>query len=270
MRGLSPHPVWHCAKVMECGASASVNRKRSDSMFAWVREDHFDIEPLAMDNWVSPQSIASHTLYENADPHRIREPGGVIDTLHARYEQITDRAVRVYGSKFEPADEFTIKLEAAELVGYQHIIVGGVRDPYILRQLDTWLAAMIERMKERVLEIFDGKVGTDEYSIHCRVYGRDGTMGPADPKRNEPPPHEVGLVFTVTAATEEISAVVSKSFAHLACHYPIPEWSGLITGIGFPYSPANINRGPAFRFSLNHVVLPDDAHEMFPTEYREV
>lgn len=270
LHGASPHPVWHCAKIMECGASASVNRKRPDSMFAWIREDHFDIEPLAMDNRVSPQSIASHTLYENGDPHRIREPGGIIETLGARYEQITDRSVRVYGSKFLPVDEFTIKLEGAELVGYQNIIIGGVRDPYILRQLDTWLEAMTEKMKDRVAEIFDGKVGPDDYSIHTRVYGRDGTMGEAEPRTNRPLPHEVGLVFTVTAATEEISAVIAKSFSHLACHYPIPEWGGLITGIAFPYSPASINRGPAYRFSLNHVVVPDDPLEMFPTEYREV
>lgn len=268
MQGAAPGPVWHAAKVMECGASASVNRKRPDSMFAWVRQDHFDIEPMDPENFVSPQSIASHSLYENADPYLITEPSGTIDTSTAEYAQINDRAVRVSGSSFRHADTYTIKLEGAEFIGYQHVIIGGVRDPYILRQLDSWLGKMQAKMKDRVAEIYSGAVTESDYSIHCRVYGRDGTMGKLEPVPSIP--NEVGLVFTVTAKEESVSATIAKSFAHLAVHYPIPEWAGLITGIAYPYSPAEINRGAAYRFNLNHVVIPDSPFEMFPTTYQEV
>ena len=268
-KGMTPGPVWHAAKIMECGASASVNRKRPDSMFAWVRDDHFDVEPMDLNNWVSPQSVASHTLYENSDPFLITEPSGTIDSLEARYEALNERAVRVWGSKFRPAEEYTIKLEGAELVGYQHIIIGGVRDPIILRQLDSWLAAMLDKMKERVQEIFSGAVGPDDYSIHVRVYGRDGVMGRLEPS-NQEIGHEVGIIFTITAKEESISATIAKSFAHLALHFPVPEWGGLITGMAYPYSPAETNRGAAYRFNLNHVVLPDNPCEMFPIDYMEV
>ena len=37
-----------------------------------------------------------------------------------------------------------------------------------------------------------------------------------------------------------------------------------------PYSPAVLNRGAVYRFSLNHVVEPEDAFEMFPVELVEV
>ncbi|GAA2858035.1 hypothetical protein GGQ99_002365 [Aminobacter niigataensis] len=268
LKGFAPGPIWHAAKTIECGASASVNRKRPDSMFAWIREDHFDVEPMDPDNHVSPQSVASHTLYENADPHLVVEPSGVLDTAEARYEQVTERAVRVYGSNFRYSDPYTIKLEGVELVGYQHVIIGGVRDPYIIRQLDSWLDAMKHKMGERVQEIFGGSVGEDDYSIHCRVYGRDGTMGKLEP--NTETAKDVGLVFTVTAGDEATSGTIAKSFAHLAVHYPIPEWGGLITGMAFPYSPAEINRGAAYRFNLHHVVVPDTPYEMFPTTYLEV
>ncbi|SDN73376.1 acyclic terpene utilization AtuA family protein [Ensifer sp. YR511] len=268
LQGISPGPVWHAAKTIECGASASVNRKRPDSMFAWIRQDHFEVEPLDLENYVTPQSIASHTLYENADPHLVTEPSGIIDSSAARYEQASERSVRVYGSTFRHSEQYTIKLEGAELVGYQHVIIGGVRDPYILRQLDSWLANMKTKMQERVQEIFGGSVGPSDYSIHHRIYGRDGTMGKLEP--NPETPAEVGLVFTVTANEEAVSATIAKSFAHLAVHYPIPEWGGLITGIAYPYSPAEINRGAAYRFNLNHVVIPDDPYEMFPISYLEV
>ncbi|MBU4372434.1 MAG: DUF1446 domain-containing protein [Proteobacteria bacterium] len=93
-----------------------------------MRDDHFDVEPLDMDARCTPQSVASHTLYENADPFLITEPDGTIDSTGSRYEALSDRAVRVYGSQFRKADRITIKLEGAELDGYQSVIVAGGRE----------------------------------------------------------------------------------------------------------------------------------------------
>jgi hypothetical protein len=59
-------------------------------------------------------------------------------------------------------------------------------------------------------------------------------------------------------------------FGHFAVHFPIPEWSGLISGIAYPFAPAEIERGLAYRFNLNHVVAPDDPREMFRAEHIEV
>ncbi|MBM9593881.1 acyclic terpene utilization AtuA family protein [Roseitranquillus sediminis] len=269
MQGAGPGPAWHAAKILECGTAATVQRKRPDSIFAWIRDDHFDIEPMDMECRCTPQSIASHTLYENADPFLIREPGGTLDTRNSTYEALDDRRVRVRGSEFLPADRLTIKLEGAELAGYQTIIVAGVREPYILRQLDTWLTEMRERFAVRVEEMFPGTLGPDEYSIHARVYGRDGVMGKLEPRRDELG-HEVGLLFTVTAPTQAIANSIGKTFAHFALHYPIPEWRGLISGLAFPMSPPEVDRGEVYRFHLNHVVEPDDPGEMFRTEMREV
>lgn len=269
MKGADPGAAWHAAKILECGTACVVQRKRPDSLFAWIRDDHFDIEPMDMEVACSPQSVASHTLYENGDPFLITEPNGVIDSLHSRYEALNDRAVRVFNSKFRPSNSTTIKLEGAELGGYQALIIGGVREPFILRQLDSWLDAMREKFKERVQEMFAGKVGPEDYDIHVRVYGRDGVMGALEPLRHEIG-HEVGLVFTITTADEATTDSIAKTFAHFAVHYPIPEWRGLITGIAYPMAPTHVNRGPVYRFNLNHVVVPDNPLEMFRTEFLEV
>jgi len=61
-----------------------------------------------------------------------------------------------------------------------------------------------------------------------------------------------------------------KSVGHMAVHYPVPEWSGLITSIAYPYSPAEIARGASYRFSLNHVVEPASPLEMFKIEYAAI
>jgi len=269
MRGAGAGPSWHAAKTLECGSAATAFRKRPDCLFAWVRDDHFDVAPLDPEARCTPQSVASHTLYENADPFLITEPGGVFDSGPARYEALDGRTVRVTGSLFHPAERVTIKLEGAELAGYQTIIVAGVREPFILRQLDPWLAAMQEKFADRVREVFDGRIGADDYAIRIRIYGKDGVMGKLEPRAAELG-HEVCLLITVTTASQETSRAIAKSFAHFALHYPIPEWGGLISGLAFPFTPAEMDRGPAWRFNLNHVVLPDDALEMFRTEMHEV
>ncbi|MBL0951146.1 MAG: acyclic terpene utilization AtuA family protein, partial [Pseudomonas sp.] len=199
MRGAGEGPAWHAAKTLECGTAATAQRKRPDSIFAWVRDDHFDIAPLDPESRCTPQSVAAHTLYENADPFLITEPSGTIDTSTARYTALDDRTVRVSGSTFRHADRTTIKLEGAELAGYQSVIVAGIREPFIIRQLDTWLEAMQQKFADRVQEVFRGRVAPDGYAIRIRVYGRDGVMGRLEPRVAEVG-HEVGLVITVTAA----------------------------------------------------------------------
>jgi hypothetical protein len=268
MKNAGAGQAWHAAKILECGTASAVQRKRPDSIFAWVRDDHFDIEPLDMESRCSPQSVASHTLYENADPFLITEPGGTIDCSESRYEALNDRAVRVYGSKFRVSDRVTIKLEGAELAGYQSVIIAGVREPYILRQLDAWLDGMREKFAVRVEEMLGGRVGPDDYSINVRVYGRDGVMGKLEPRAHEMG-HEVGLLFTITTMDQAVTRAIAKTFGHFALHYPIPEWRGLISGLAFPLTPAELDRGAVYRFNLNHVVLPETPTEMFRTEYLE-
>lgn len=269
MKGAGAGPAWHAAKILECGTASTVIRKRPDSIMAWVRDDHFDIEPMDLESRCSPQSVASHTLYENADPFLITEPDGTIDCHGSRYEALSDRAVRVHNSQFIKSKRTTIKLEGAESVGHQAIIIGGVREPYILRQLDDWLDAMRVRFAARVQEIFAGKVGPTDYSIHTRIYGRDGVMGKLEPLSHQMG-HEVCILFTVTAPDEPTTEAIAKTFAHFALHYPIPEWGGLISGLAFPMAPAHLSKGEVFRFNLNHVVTPEDPLEMFRTELMEV
>lgn len=269
MKGAPAGPVWHAAKILECGTACTVARKRPDSIMAWVRDDHFDIEPLDQGSHCTPQSVASHTMYENDDPFLIPEPDGTIDCRECRYEAINDRAVRVYNSQFIKSDHLTIKLEGTESVGFQAIIIGGVREPYILRHLDDWLDAMRERFATRVQEIFGGRIGPSDYNIHTRIYGRDGVMGKLEPLAHEIG-HEVAILFTITTPDEATTEAMAKTFAHFALHYPIPEWSGLISGLAFPMGPANVSIGEVFRFNLNHVVSPEHPLEMFRTELMEV
>jgi len=267
MKGFNPATVWHAAKILECGAACVVLRKYPDCMFATIRDDSFLIEPPNPEYRCDPASVASHNLYENGSPYELTEPSGVLDTIAARYEAVSERAVRVSGSTFRHADRYTIKLEGAELGGYQSLIVGSVRDPVILRQFDSWLAGLVKAARDRIAAVFGAGIES-RYKLDVRVFGKNATMGRLEPETGIG--HEVGLLFQITAEAQELATALAKSVGHIAVHYPVPEWTGLITSIAFPYSPQEIARGPCYRFNLNHVVEPATPLEMFGIDYQSV
>ncbi len=266
-QGLPPAVVWQAAKILECGAACVRQRKYPDCLFVKMDPKGFSVEPPNPEYSCSPVSVASHNLYENANPYLLVEPSGILDTSGCRYEAINSRAVRVTGGRFTPAATYTIKLEGAELAGYQSIIIGGIRDSMILRQLDSWLNGMETALKDRFEAVFGPEI-SDRYTLYFRVYGRDGVMGRLEPQHHIG--HEVGLVIEITADDQATASALAKSAGHLAVHYPIPEWNGLITSIAFPYSPSELERGPVYRFNMNHVVEPHTPGEMFKIEYFNV
>ena len=267
--GFAPGLAWHAAKILECGAAAVVNRRTPDCMMAFIRGDHFIVQAPDPELRCTPQSIAAHSLYENADPFLIKECSGTIDLTASRYEAVDERAVRVSGSRFIPADVYTVKLEGAEKVGYQSVFIGSIRDPFIIRQIDDWAARLEGRIHARVAQVYGTVLGADGYHLNFRIYGKNGTMGPLEPVK-EIHSHELCLIIEVTAPTQEIASSIAGIIRHQGLHLPIPEWSGLITALACPYNPAHLDRGAVYRFCVNHVVEPDDPHEMFPMQLYSV
>lgn len=268
MHGADPGLAWHAAKTLECGAACAVV-PAADGMIATIRADHFDIEPLDLEARCLPRGIAAHTLYENANPYLLTEPSGIIDTEHASYEAIDHRSVRVRGSRFRPASEYTIKLEGAQLAGYQTVVIGGIRDPHIINEMDKLLPMAKAYFDGRVADLFGGRLQPADYDIDYRLYGRDGVMGAREPLRSKPG-HEVGVLITITAPTQAYATKIASFVAHVSAHLPVSAYEGLISSIAYPFSPPEIERGAAYRFSVNHVLVPNSPHEMFRTEFLEV
>ncbi len=269
MYNINPGPVWHAAKILECGAAAVTHRTVPDCMFAWVTDDYFTVKPPALDYRCTPQSIASHTLYENADPYKLTEPMGMLDTSECSYEAISDRAVRVTGSKFLKSNTYTLRLEGAELVGYQAVVIGGIRDPVILGQLDEWVARMKVAGEARIRALFPE---VEKFKLNVRIYGKDGVMGSLEPIRKLEG-HEAAVVLEVTASTQETANAIAATLSHFAIHYPVPNWHGLISVLAFPYAPANLVRGPVYKFNMNHVVQIDNEAELkrvFPVNFESL
>src|SRR5260370_20363208 len=229
-------------------------------MSAELDEDGFTVEPPNPSVRCTPQSVAAHTLYETGDPYHLVESGGTLDTTEAKFEAVSDRAVRVTGSRFLPSGQYTVRLEGAALVGYRSIAVAGIRDPLVLRQLDTFLSnlrAVVERKVEDSL-----KLPSDKYTLTFRVYGRDGSMGDTEPIR-EIEGHEVGLIIDVVASSQAVAADIIPIASHTGLHTPIPEHEGLISNFAYPFSPGGIDAGPVYPFCANHVWRLDEPCKPF-------
>lgn len=265
MRGLAGGPAWHAAKILECGAGSVDQRLHPDCMFAWVEDERFRVEPPNPEMSCSPASVTSHFLYENADPFLLREPPGVLDTSGCRYEQ-DGRGVVVTGSRFLPADEYTIRLEGVEPAGYRRVCLGGIRDPLVLAQLPHFLEDATRSSQKKIQESLG--LAPDRYRMNVRVYGANAVMPVQEPVPDQVG-HEVGVLLDVVADTPEVSQAAITVAWHTFLHHPIPEWTGLISNLAFPCSPPDIDVGLTYRFAVNHVAVAEPT-ELCRTQYETV
>ncbi|WP_055491252.1 acyclic terpene utilization AtuA family protein [Streptomyces sp. TP-A0356] len=268
LRGADPGLTWHMAKTVECGAACAVPPS-ADGLFVHLRDDHFDVEPLDPAARLTPHSVAAHTLYENANPYLITEPSGVLDTTRATYTALDERRVRVAGAEFRHSDTYTVKLEGSRLAGYQTIAVGGIRDRVVIEELPKLIPMAQDYFRAKIIDVFGGQVDPDQVGIAYRLYGQDAVLGARDPQRNDPV-HELGVLITVTAPTQETAHAVATFVAHISSHLPVPGYDGLASTVAYPFSPPETDRGPVYRFTVNHVAVPADPYEMFRIVHEEV
>jgi|HubBroStandDraft_6_1064221.scaffolds.fasta_scaffold01802_11 hypothetical protein len=264
MRGFPPGLAWHAGKVSECGTLVCETLGKG-VIFTTVSHDEITVRPYGHGLRCTPQSVAAHSLYENSDPYMHRECSGTFDLTNATFEAIDSVTVGIRGSEFiyQP---YSVKLEGAALAGYQSIIVGGVRDPYIIQQLDSWLSSVRGYVDESVVRVLGDGADKSLYSLVFHTYGINAVMGGLEPVPNNLP-HEVGIVLEATAPTQELAHKLAQLSRQPLLHYPIKEWIGSITAFACLHNPAVIDRGPVYRFNLNHVALPSTPFEMFRTHF---
>ncbi|GAA2825919.1 acyclic terpene utilization AtuA family protein [Nonomuraea rubra] len=263
MKGLPAGPAWHAAKIVECGGQCTGN-PRAGGVLATIDADGFTIEPLDPKVSCTPISVAAHMLYETANPFEMREPDGTLDVRDARYTAVDDRIVRVEGSRFHVADQYTIKLEGARITGYETMSFTAIRDPLILADLDAWADLMRTMIKHRVGQTLE--LADHEYAFDLRLYGHNAVLGDLEPETG--PPREVGVMLLVNAPDQATATAIAKVANPLMLHLPTPAMDYL-PSLAFASSPAEVERGAAYEFVLNHVVDCDDPTSLFRIEMAE-
>jgi acyclic terpene utilization AtuA family protein len=264
LRGCPPGPTWHAAKTAECGDQCTTS-PASGGVLLEINADGFTVEPLIENTNCTPTSVAAHMLYENSDPYRLREPAGTLDTSHAVYEALDHRRVRVTGSRFEPAQQYTVKLEGSAIAGYQTMSLSGIRDPEILAHIDTWSEALIAFLTDGIARVLD--ISADQYHLELRCYGWNAVLGELDP--DDTPPREVGAILLVTANDQATATKIVKYANPYMLHMPLPGMRHL-PSFAFMSSPAEMERGAIYEFVLQHSVAVDDPHELIRTTTLDV
>ena len=267
MRGVDPAVAWHAAKILECGAAAAETRSSPDCLFAELEKTAFEVEPLSEEMICTPQSVAAHSLYENANPFELIEPDGVLNIAGSQYHAVSSRRVRVSNSSFEPKTIKNAKLEGAIFLGYQSVIIGGIRDPLIIGQIDDWTEKLRNRLKSRVRDVY-GKA-PPSYHFNISIYGKDAVMGDLEPIKKFTS-HELGLVLEITSESQELSNNIISLARHQALHLPIPEWSGLITGFACRHSPSFLERGKVYKFTDNSLMETENPLDFFPCRFANI
>ena len=263
-KGIPRGVAFHAGKILECGAASAVQRPYPDCMAAELDENGFSVAPPNPDLRCTPQSVSAHSLYETGDPFHLVESGGTLDTTEAKFEVEGERAVRVTGSRFVPAEKYTVRIEGAALVGYRSIVVAGIRDPLVVRQLDRFLSTLRAVVERKIAENL--KLGPQQYTLNFRIYGRNGTMGELEPDMTIDG-HEVALIIDVIAPSQALAADIMPIVSHTGLHTPIPEHEGLISNFAYPFSPGGIDAGPVYRFCANHVWELQDPCQPFQMSF---
>lgn len=264
-RGIAPGPTWHAAKTVECGSQCTTE-PLGGGVLVEIDDDGFTVHPLNDTAAATPMTVAAHMLYENADPFRLREPGGTLDTSSAVYTAVTDRVTRVEGSVFEAAAQPTIKLEGSALGGYETISLVGIRDPEILGSMDEWLERFVTLGLAPRVRSFLG-LEPDAYEVALRAYGHDAVLGALEPGGDAP--REVGVLLKIRAADQATATAIAKIANPIMLHLPLDGMTHL-PSYAFPMSPAEIERGASYEFVLQHAVDVEDERELFRTEIEEI
>jgi hypothetical protein len=259
-KGADPGLAIHMGKILECGAF-SAEPHGTDVMMGCIDSDGFTLEPGGLNRRASLTSVAAHTLYERENPFLQAGPGHELDLSACTFDQISDREVRVAGSRFIESDDYWIKLEGAHQAGFRSVSIAGVRCPTMISRIDSLLADA----KAKALEYFQSPT----LSITFHVYGRDGVMGALEPAKASRS-HELGLVIEAVDKDQESAHAVAHFLSGTLLHVSYPGQFNTAGNLAFPYSPSEIDAGPVYEFSAYHLMKVRTATEFFPIHFEEI
>ena len=250
--------AWHGAKIGECGALCATN-PQSGVIIIDFDKDGFTVTPLADGAFATPHTVSAHMLYENSDPFILYEPGGHLDVTAATYTAIDNRSVRVTGSIWHPSQDYTVKLEGARIAGYQTVSIVTIRDAHYVTNVQAWCDDIIAKHAAKVRE----RIGDISFTCDLRVIGQDSTLGALETRQTSLT--EVGVMAIITADTQVMTNTLAKLLNPYLLHHPLTKDEEQPT-FAFPFSPAEIDRGAAYAFTLHHTMTLTDPMQAFLLE----
>ncbi len=265
LRGFDPGLAMHCAKIAECGALCARPAGANDALYCELHHDHFTVEPVNSERKCTPESVAGHSLYEQPNPECFYEPEGKIDMTNSTFEQVSERAVKVSGTRLCQSAKTTLKIEAAELKGFRSITLAGIRDPLLIQNFDLLCSEVRKHVQNNVETIINER----DYQLIFRCYGINAATWSKE-ALPDPLPREIGLVIEVIAPTQEMAANIVSLARSTALHQAFPGRKTTAGNLAFPFSPSDFKGGPVYEFSLYHLMEVENFESIFSVNYMNI
>lgn len=246
---------------MECGALCATPKTQT-AMATIYQDGTFDIKALSLTSRCTPFSVASHTLYEKTRPDILPGPGGNLDLTNSSYIQLPDeKSVRVCGGNFVFSRSvdlpYTVKLEAAKVVGFRTIFMGGIRDPILIAQQSGFQAAIRAHVASQV-KTSDGEF----WKLGFHNYGSNGVMQSLEPGAKDYQPREVFLVGEILASSQELANSVASTARVGVVHGSYPGQRGTAGNFAFGVGGrTDVEMGPCAEFCVYHLLPLEEGQE---------
>jgi len=253
----------HMGKIMECGGHCAT--PKSNGAIAHVYKNaSFDLTPMDPLAKCIPRSVAAHSLYEKPRPDILHGPGGYMNLSNCTFEQLGDgRTVRVRGAIFEASrahgEKYTVKLEAARVMGFRTLFMGSFSDPILISQLDD----LLERIRAYVK--MQHKNVTETWDLGFHLYGLNGEAVQASPTFADRPYAVTQRVFVVGEAIAESQKVATSiaNVARVACvHAPYEGQKATSGNFGFGIGgKLELEVAECAEFCIYHLMSLEDGEE---------
>ncbi|MCL1125495.1 acyclic terpene utilization AtuA family protein [Shewanella surugensis] len=237
----------HMGKILECAAIAAEPGSGADCVVGIIDQQGFTLVPCSDDRLFTVDSVAAHTLYEKSNPYLLPGPGGYLDLTDVCFRPLDNGRVRVSGSRFVTDDIYRVKLEGAYLQGYRTVSIAGIRDPIMIKQIDSIIETIKDKMSVRMKE--DNIDGFIEF----HVYGNNGVMGKQEPV-TQSQAHELGIVIEVVADEQSVADSICSLTRSTLLHFGYPNRIATAGNLAFPFSPSDFSAGAVYAFSMYHLI----------------
>ena len=243
----------HMAKIIEC-TSLCCRPGGRDAMLAELSLDGFTLESMNPALHATPASVAAHALYEQADPFEVEEPEGTLHLRSARYEALDEHRTRVSGAQFVARAKPTLKIEGALRLGARAVLLAGVADPTLLRQLPEALRVV----EARVRGLLPG-----DWALYPHIYGQGAVRELPTDQHSQ---HEAGLMIEFIAPDAELARTAAAVFKQNLLHFGYPGRVSTAGNLAFAFTPSELDAHDAYRFALYHVMQDAPLEAIFRVE----
>jgi len=254
-RGFPEAHSYYLGKVLECASFCAEPYGAKETVLGEITHDHVEVTAMAPEQRCTVASVAGHAMYERSNPFHEFVAGGMLDMTDCVYEQVSEKTTRVTGMRFEPAEEFRVKLEGSGKIGERFVGMAGIRDPYTIAHVDE----VIEWARTQVRERF----GDSGWELHYNVFGRNGIMGDMEPLKDKPG-HELMIVVQGLAPSREVAEEVTMTGTRQLFYARLPDVKGTAGGVSFVFDEV-MQASAGYRWTVNHTMAVDDPLELFPT-----